>query len=149
MPAGSNGTAPVPVTKIENVGVAPAVIEVVTLAAGADRHAPVTGLLSQIDSARGKIAVPVSADAVIESWLPTLTVATAKAFAPELPGKSTMPSPVGVAARATISGTGVLEADSNSVFKPTVTGAGFVLKQSKVSCTSVESKAAVGVKANT
>ncbi|HSF57200.1 MAG TPA: hypothetical protein VLD83_03955 [Candidatus Binatia bacterium] len=42
-----------------------------------------------------------------------------------------MPSSVGVAAKATISGTGVFEAESNSVFSPTLIGAGSVRIEKK------------------
>ena len=51
-----------------------------------------------------------------------------------------------MAARATMSGTGVAEAESRSVFNPTVLEAGWVLVQSKFSDTSVGEKGAVGVK---
>jgi hypothetical protein len=70
----------------------------------------VAGTLSQIDRITGKLTAPVSADAVIMSWLPTFTVATAKALEPVFPGRLTMPSPVCVAAKATISATGVSDA---------------------------------------
>ena len=60
-------------------------IAVVTLAAGDDRHSPVAGRLSQIDSLTGKADVSASADAVMMSWLPTFIVATAKALTPVSP----------------------------------------------------------------
>jgi len=91
-------------------------------------HAPVAGFVSQMDRNSGKD--PAAADAVIVSVLPAFTVATEKAFEPLLPGKLRMPSPVGVIANATISATGVAEADRNSVFNPAVTGAGSLLVQS-------------------
>ena len=53
--------------------------------------------------------------AVIEALAPTLTVATAKAPEPEVPAMCRMPSFIAVAASATISGTGVGEADSSNV----------------------------------
>ena len=127
--AGSNGTVPVPVTNTEYVGVAPPATELVTLLVGTDRQAPVVGLVSQTDITSGKVT-GVLADAVIVAVLPTFTVATEKAFEPLVPDKLTMPSPVGVAASATISGTGEAEADSSSVFKPTVVGAGLLFVQS-------------------
>lgn len=108
---------------------APPLTELVVLLAGPDRQAPVAGLVSQMDSTSGRL-VDGTADAVMVPVAPTFTVATAKAFTPLVPGKSTMPSPLGVAASATISGTGVAEADSNSVFTPTVTGAGALFVQS-------------------
>ena len=43
--AGLNGTLPVPATKIPNVGVALALIVVVTVFDGDAKHAPVTGLV--------------------------------------------------------------------------------------------------------
>lgn len=143
--AGSNGTVPVPVTKIENVGVAPALIVVVTLLTGADRHAPVTGSVSQMDKSTGKVTLPVSGVAVILSWLPTFTVATAKALAPELPASFTIPSPVGVNARATISGTGVSDADKRSEFTPGILTANELLVHAKANSTSVGANAVSGV----
>ena len=144
--AASNGTLPVAVTNTEYVGVAPPLTELVVLLPGVDRQAPVAGFVSQMDTASGKVTDRRS-DAVIVAVLPTFTVATAKAFEPLVPGKSTMPSPVDVAASATMSGTGTFDADSSSVFRPVVTGAGLVLEQSKINFTSVELNAAVGVKA--
>jgi hypothetical protein len=91
----------------------------------------------------------VSADAVIVPLAPTFTVATAKAPGPLVPGTLTMPSLVVVAAKATISGTGVGDAESGSVFSPVLIGAGLVFVQSKLNCTSVEGIGAVGVKAKT
>ena len=49
-----------------------------------------------------------------------------------------MPSLLSVTAKATMSGTGVSEAESKSVFSPTLMGAGSVSAQSKLNCTSVE-----------
>ena len=43
--AASKATLPVPVVKIANVGVAPALIVVVTLLDGGDKQAPVVGLV--------------------------------------------------------------------------------------------------------
>jgi hypothetical protein len=59
----------------------------------------------------GSDVLPVSAVAVMGPPTPTFTVATAKAFAPRLPGRLTMPPPTDVADKATISGTRVFDAD--------------------------------------
>ena len=131
-----------------NVGVASAVIVELTLFAGGNIQAPVPGFVSQMDKAIGNVASPVSAVTVISPLAPTFTVATAKALEPKAPGSLIIPSPAGVVASATMSGTGVFDADSNSVFRPVVTEAGSVLEQSKVSCTSVGLNVVVGVKAN-
>ena len=131
------------------VGVALALICVVTLAPMAEIQAPVTGFVSHRKMLTGNAAAPVSADAVIVAVAPTFTVATAKAPVPFVPGIFTMPSLVVVAAKATISGTGVVDAESKSVFNPELTGAGLLFVQSKLSCTSVGGKGAVGVKAKT
>ena len=129
-----------------NVGVVPALTLEVTLFAGGDKQAPVPGFVSQINNAKGNVASPVSAVTEISPLAPTFTVATAKALAPKGPGSLTIPSPVGVAASATMSGTGTFDADSSSVFRPVVTGAGLALEQSKINFTSVELNAVVGVK---
>ena len=54
-----------------------------------------------------------------------------------------------VAPKATISGMGVSEAESNRVFTPVITPASLALIQLYCNCTTVESKAADGVKPNT
>jgi hypothetical protein len=77
---------------------------------------------------------------------PTFTVATANT--PVL-ARVTMPSLLSVAARATISGIGVEEADKSKVFNPELIGAGLLLTQSKLNSTSVGAIGAVGVKAMT
>ena len=97
----------------------------------------------------GSVALPVSADAVIVPVAPTFTVATAKAPVPFGPEMFTMPSLVSVAAKATMSGTGVADAESKSVFSPMLIGAGSVFAQSKLNCTSVGAMGAVGVMAKT
>jgi hypothetical protein len=48
-----------------------------------------------------------------------------------------------------MSGTGVVAAESKSVLMPVITVAGGALAHAKLSCTSVGTNAAVGVKANT
>lgn len=139
---------PVLVAKNANVGVAPLAIGVVTgpeIGAGGLMQAPVAGLVSHRVMLTGKVALPVSALTAMVSPLPRFTVATANA---PLLAKVTIPSPVGVAASATISGTGVFDADSNSVFRPVTLGAGDVLEQSNVNSISVGSNASVGVKEN-
>lgn len=122
---------------------------VVTLGPMAEMHCPVAGLVSHKKTLSGKEALPVSADAVMVPFTPTFTVATAKAPVPFVPGIFTMPSLVAVAAKATISGTGVADAENKSVFKPTLTGAGLVFAQAKLNCTSVGAIGAVGVSAIT
>jgi hypothetical protein len=72
--------------------------------------------------ASGKVAEPVFAVAVIKGARPTLTVATAKAFEPVVPVMCRMPSFCAVAS-ATISGTDVVDADSNKVLRPVLLGA--------------------------
>src|SRR4029434_10422233 len=97
----------------------------------------------------GSVALPVSADAVIFPLAPTFTVATANAPVPVVPGTFTMPSLVVVAAKATMSGTGVEDPESSNVFSPTLIGAGSLFAQSKLNCTSVGAIGAVGVMAKT
>src|SRR5262245_39418671 len=81
---------------------------------------------------------------------PTLTVATANAPTPFAPGIFTIPgSGGGVATKVTMSGTGVIDAESKSVFSPVLIGAGSLFAQSKLNCTSVGGKGAVGVIAKT
>ena len=121
---------------------------VVTLPAGGDRHSPVSEAVSQIDRRRGKVAFPVSAVAVILPLAPTFTDATAKALAPEVPGRLRIPSPDCVAPNATTSGTGVFDAESVRVLTPAIIDTGMLLAQSKLSCTSVGLNGAVGTKAN-
>ena len=78
----------------------------------------------------GNDALPVSADAVIVPVAPTFTVATAKAPVLLVPRILTMPSLLRVAAQATMSETGVADAESRSVFSPTLMGAGSRFAQS-------------------
>ena len=121
-------TVPVPVTKTEYVGVASEKIVLATLLAGAERHAPVPGSVSQMDRTTGKVATTDVTS--ITSVPPAFTVATVKAFEPLAPGKLRMPSPVGVVATAIISASAEIVAENNSVFDPDVIGAGSVLAQS-------------------
>src|SRR5262245_7406773 len=94
-----------------------------------EMHCPVAGLVSHKKTFTGKDALPVSADAVMLALAPTLTVATEKAPVPSVPGMFAMPSLVTVAAKATMSGTGVAEAENKSVFRPMKLGAGLALLQ--------------------
>jgi hypothetical protein len=74
---------------------------------------------------------------------------TAKAPVPFVPETFTMPSLVVVTANATMSGTGVFDAESNSVLRPVLTGAGFVFEQSKLNWTSVGAIGEFRLKAKT
>ncbi len=109
-------------------------------------QAAVAGSVSQIVMLTGRMALPVSTEAVMVPFAPTFTVATANT--PVL-AKFTIPSLFSVAANATMSGTGPVEAESNSVLSPTTPGAGKEFRQSKVNATSRGAKASVGVKAKT
>ena len=71
----------------------------------------------------------MSAEVVIIPVAPTFTVATAKN--PVL-ASVTMPSLFGVVDKTTMSGTGVAEAEKNSVLIPDRIDAGKVLAQSKL-----------------
>jgi len=132
--ATSNGTVPVPVTKIAKVGVAFWAIVVVTEPAIALVHCPVEGFVWQSAMLTGSVTEPVSAVAVMAPVAPTLTVATAKAAEPVAPGTLTMPSLLIVAANATTSGIGVADAEKSRVLTPGIveTGAAFVPQKSKV-----------------
>ena len=71
-------------------------------------------------------------------------MATENAPAPVNPGSSTYPG-TALATRATISGTGVADADSARVFIPELTGAAFALEQANVNTTSIGRIVVVGV----
>src|SRR2546427_1445902 len=92
---------------------------------------------------------PVSGDAVTVPLAPTLTVATANTPVPVAPATFTTPLFVSVAARATMSGIGVAEAEKRNVLMPRRFAAGAVFAQSKTRGTFVGAIGAVGVKANT
>jgi hypothetical protein len=136
-------------TNIPNVGVAPELTVVATVLVGIDKQVPVTGLVSQIKIFTGIFAPPVSADAVMVALAPTFTVATAKAPAPPAPGTFKTPSLLVVAAKATMSGTGELEAEKSKVLSPGRIEAGLLFAQSKSNCTSVGDTGALGVNAKT
>src|SRR5262245_30551414 len=105
----------------------------------------------QIETLSGRLAPPVSVEAVIIAPAPTFTVATANTPACAVAativgfGTFTIPSWLSVAARATMSGMRVAEAVSNSVLTPEIIGAGLVFVQSKFSRTSVGETAVNGV----
>src|SRR5262249_22506654 len=122
--AGSNGTGPVPVTKMAKVGVCPELICIVTLLVGAPRQAAVAGAVWHNETVIGSATAPVSADALIWPPAPRLTVATANAPLPPTPATSTIPLPFTVAAKATTSGVGIHDAENNTVFNPIRTVAG-------------------------
>src|SRR5262249_23248161 len=97
----------------------------------------------------GRSAAPMSAETVIVHWAPRFIAATEKIPVPVVPGIWTIPSWVRVAARATMSGPAVVEADSSRVSMPETIWAAGALAQTKFNRTSVGGIAAVGVKANT
>jgi len=86
---------------------------------------------------------------VISAAAPTFAVATANTPVAVGPGMFTMPSPLVVAAKATISGIGVAEAEKSRVLRPELMEAGVVSAQSKLNCTSVGAIGPVGVRAKT
>lgn len=108
---GTNGTPSLAVAKMPKVGVALALIVVVTLEAIDEMHCPLVGSVWQRLTVSGRVTAPVVAVAVMEALAPTLTVATAKALEPDVPVMCRMPSFYAVAAGATMSGTGVVEAE--------------------------------------
>src|SRR5262245_21688567 len=144
---GSKGTVPPPVTKTATDGWAPAGMVVVTVGPAGCRHTPAV-LVWQSDTVIGSATVPVSAETVMVPDAPTFTVATAKKPVPVGPGIFTRPSLSTVAARATMSGTGMAAAENNSVFNPTMIGA-CAPAHAKLNCTSVGPNGNVGVTAMT
>ena len=146
--AGSKATASLPVANTVKVGVAPALMVVVTLADGGAKQAAVAGFVSQTERFNGNGVSLVSGVTVIVAPAPTFTDAMANAALPVLPGRFKIPSPDVVAPRATRSATGAAEAEKNNVFTPSITSACGVLAQSKPSDTAVGEKGAVGVRPN-
>ena len=71
----------------------------------------------------GRGTSPVSAETVIVPPAPRFTVATAKTPVPVVPGILTIPSFFSVALMATMSGTGVVAAESSKVSMPETIGA--------------------------
>ena len=81
---------------------------------------------------------------------PMLIVATEKKPNWLSVGMSTMPVPPTVAARAMMSGTGVLEDEKSSVFRPEIDNAGALLsRHAKRNCTSVGATWAVAIRLKT
>src|ERR1051325_123627 len=109
--AGSKGIGPVARAKTPKVGAPFARLLAVTLGDGVAMQLPNCLVAHRVRLIRS-VSSPVFAMAVIVVLSPTLTVATAKAFAAALPGMCSMPSFDIVAANATMSGTGLVEADS-------------------------------------
>jgi len=109
-------------------------------------HCPVLGSVSHRAMLTGNAADPVSAEAIILPRAPRFATVTANIpfFA-----RFKMPSFVEVAAKATASGIGVVEAERCRVLTPTLLGAGLAFVQSKLRATSVGAIAVVGVKAKT
>src|SRR5262245_21985682 len=105
---------------------------------------PVAGLVWHMDRSIGRFAPPVSPETVIGPLAPTFTVATANAPIPFSPGISTMPGSL-LAASATMSGVGVVDADKSKVLRPDSVWADPVLKQLKLNATSVGGNGLVGV----
>src|SRR5262245_28712376 len=95
-------------------------------------HCPVAGLVWHREILTGTNTFPVSADAVIFPLSPTFIVATAKAPTPFVPEMFAIPSFLGVATKATMSGTGAAEAESRSVLSPVLMGAGLLSLQLKL-----------------
>src|SRR5437667_9175137 len=118
---------------------------VVTLLPAGVRQAPVVGFVWQIAMLTGSVEFLVSAVTMIVPLAPTFTVATERTPAPETPCALAIPSLASVAASATMSGMGVLDAESNSVFNPEILWADPALVQLKTSATSVGSMGARGV----
>ena len=132
-------------TNTENVGVAPALICVSTVGAIGDVHSPVWGSVWHTLRTTGRAVFPVSAETVIPALAPTFVDATANAPLPTMFEIFTIPSLLSVLDRAMTSGTGMMDAESNSVLRPTTVGAGLVLVPVKVNATSVGAMTAVGV----
>jgi hypothetical protein len=146
---GRNDTAPLAVAKMAKVGIALASIVVVTLDPIDEMHWPLIGSVWQRLMLSGNVAAPVVAVAVIDALAPTFTVATAKAFEPVVPLMCRIPSFCAVAANATVSGTGDVDADSSKVLRPVLLGGALTPVQSKPSITIVGANGALGVNAMT
>src|SRR5262245_2255371 len=93
----------------------------------------------------GNTRAPVFAETVIRPPAPTFTVATEHTPIPKSPRMFTMPSPLSVAMSATMSGTGVSDADRSSVLTPISATTGGALDPSNLNVTSVGGNAALGV----
>src|SRR5262249_2688780 len=88
---------------------------------------------------------PVSAVTVISPLAPMFDVATARRPVPVFPGMLLMPSLVGVAPSAMMSGVGVFEADTRTVSSPGVEMAEARFEQKKLSAMSTGPKARLAV----
>src|SRR5262245_46810473 len=97
----------------------------------------------------GNDALPVSADAVMLAFVPRFIVATAKTPVPLVPGIFTIPSLANVADSATMSGTGVSEAENSKVLSPATIETRFVFAQTNPSSRLVGAMGAVGVNERT
>src|SRR5262249_42372831 len=109
--SGANDTLPVAAAKIPKVGVAAGPMKLVTLSPAGPMHPPDASVW-QSAMVTGRLAGPVSAETVMVPGAPTFTVATAKAPTPLWPGTFKRPSLSTVAANATMSGTGVADAEN-------------------------------------
>ena len=123
MLAGSNGMNALAARNTEKVGVPPALICVATVGPIADVHWPFWGFVWHKLRATGRLAFPVSAETVIFALAPTFDDATANAPLPTMFEILTIPSLLSVLERAITSGTGLIEPESRSVFRPTTVGA--------------------------
>src|SRR5262245_20566668 len=148
--AGSNGMFPVPCANTANVGVSLDWIVTVTLGASDPRHAPVGGLVWQMNRFTGSTTPPVFADNLIDPEAPTFTVATEKNPVPVSPGMFTIPGTGGgVADNITMSVMGDAEAKNCSVLTPVMIAAAAVLLQSNENRTSTGTTGSVGVSEKT
>ena len=102
-------------------------------------------MVAQTNGFTGKVTPPVVGMAVMMPVAPTFTVATAKAPVPLVPGILTMPGSGAVAARATMSGIGVADAENASVFRPALIEAAAAFAHLNASCTSAGAIGTAGV----
>src|SRR5262245_26882518 len=118
--AGKNGTSPLPSMKALNVSVW--FVEIGTVALGPGTvgliQCTVAGSGLQIERTTGRLTQPVSTVATMRPAPPTLTMATEKTPTPAVPTMTAMPSLVGVAASATMSGPAPADAEKSRVFTP-------------------------------
>jgi hypothetical protein len=133
------------VTNAVNVGVAPAAICVVTVDPIGEIQAAVAGSVSHSVTFTGRFTPPVSGDTVMRPATPTFTVATPNTPVPVLPGMFTIPVLPMVAPSATMSGTGVFDADRSSALSPRSFSTRAVFSPPKLKPRSVGAKAPVGV----
>lgn len=150
--AGSNGTLPDAKANTAKVGVWPAPILTFTLGVAFDRQAPVVGFVRQTSKVKGRPPLPGDSSSVgvtvIDPLAPRLDVATLKALAPDEPGIRSTPSPDVVAETATISGTGLLDAENSKVLTPGTMEASTLFAQSTLGAANDAGVGAFGVKEN-